>query len=141
MTKTNKKQKNLANPVELQEHLSHRIGNVGEVRIYPVYSLGDEFTFQGLDVKVVEVLSGRLHLKSKQAPFNSFIVTDKYLLASQDALITALDKEVEDFGAEDLAKAIVQDTVFLDSTSVGLGVSKDYNAPDLMVREDKSINL
>ena len=119
MTKTNKKQKNLANPVELKEHLSHRIGNVGEVRIYPVYSLGDEFTFQGLDVKVVEVLSGRLHLKSKQAPFNSFIVTDEYLLASQNALITALDK------AEDLAKVIVQ------------GV----DVPNLMVREDGSISL
>lgn len=141
MTKTNKKQKNLANPVELKEHLSHRIGNVGEVQIYPVYSLGDEFTFQGLDVKVVEVLSGRLHLKSKQVPFNSFIVTDEYLLASQDALITALDKAVEDFGAEDLAKVIVQDTVSLDAPSVGLEVIEDYDAPDLLVREDKSASL
>ena len=141
MTKTNKKQKNLANPVELKEHLSHRIGNVGEVQIYPVYSLGDEFTFQGLDVKVVEVLSGRLHLKSKQAPFNSFIVTDEYLLASQDALITALDKAVEGFGAEDLAKVIVQDTVSLDAPSVGLEVIEDYDAPDLMVREDKSASI
>ena len=113
MTKTNKKQKNLANPVELKEHLSHRIGNVGEVKINKPYAVGDTLRYAGKAVKVVEVLEGKvqdgtngvvaLHVKNQQAPFDSFLI-------QHDALNTALDKAVENFGTEALAKAIVQAT-------------------------------
>ena len=76
MTKTNKKQKNLSNPVELQEHLSHRIGNVGEVRIYPVFIRGDTLTVQGKNVVVVEVIEeSRWHVKNISTPYDSFIIT------------------------------------------------------------------
>ena len=134
MTKTNKKQKNLASPVELKEHLSHRIGNVGEVQINKAYAVGDTMRYAGKDVKVVEVLEGKVHVKNQQAPFDSFLI-------EHGALNTAFDKAVENFGTEELAKAIVQDTVFLDAPSVGLEVIEDYNAPDLMTREGKSISL
>lgn len=134
MTKTNKKQKNLTNPVELKEHLSHRIGNVGEVKINKAYAIGDTMRYDGKAVKVVEVLEDKIHVKNQQTPFDSFLI-------EHGALNTAFDKAVENFGTEELAKAIVQDTVFLDAPSVGLGVIEDYDAPDLLVREDKSISL
>ena len=103
MTKTNKKQKNLANPVELQEHLSHRIGNVGEVQVNKAYAVGDTMRYDGKAVKVVEVLEDTLHVKNQQPPFDSFLI-------EQSALSAALDKAVEEFGAENLVKAIAQDS-------------------------------
>lgn len=81
MTKTNKKQKNLANPVELQEHLSHRIGNVGEVNVYPSYNYGDILEVLDKTVKIVDVLdSGRYHCKNVNAPFDSFIIASDDLV-------------------------------------------------------------
>ena len=134
MTKTNKKQKNLANPVELKEHLSHRIGDVGEVKINKPYAVGDTLRYDGKAVKVVEVLEGKVHVKNQQEPFDSFLI-------EHGALNTAFDKAVENFGTEELAKAVVQDVVVLDAHSVGLEVTEDYHAPDLLVREDKTISL
>lgn len=133
MTKTNKKQKN-PNPVELKEHLSHRIGNVGEVQINKSYTVGDTLRYAGKDVKVVEVLEGKIHVKNQQEPFDSFLI-------EHGALNIAFDKAVENFGTEELAKALVQDVVVLDAPSVELEVIDDYNAPDLTVQEDKSISL
>ena len=143
MTKTNKKQKN-HNPVELKEHLSHRIGNVGEVQVNKAYAVGDTMRYAGKAVKVVEVLEDKiqdgtngvvaLHVKNQQAPFDSFLI-------EHGALNTTLDKAVENFGTEALAKAIVQDVVVSDAPSVELEVINDYNVTDSMVREDKSINL
>mgnify|MGYP006342945981 FL=1 len=75
MTKTNKKQKNLSNPVELQEHLSHRIGNVGEVQVNKAYAVGDTMRYDGKAVKVVEVLEGKVHVKNQQEPFDSFLIS------------------------------------------------------------------
>ncbi len=118
MTKTSKKQKNLANPVELQEHLSHRIGNVGEVKINKPYAVGDTLRYAGKVVKVVDVLEDKIHVKNQQAPFDSFLI-------EQSTLSTAFDEAVESFGVEELAKVIVQ----------------DMDTPDLLVREDKSISL
>ena len=84
MTKTNKKQKNLSNPVELQEHLSHRIGNVGEVKIYPVFIRGDTLAVQGKNVVVVEVIEeSRWHVKNISPPYDSFIITGDDLSDSQ----------------------------------------------------------
>lgn len=131
---TSKKQKNLTNPVDLKEHLSHRIGNVGEVKINKPYAVGDTLRYDGKAVKVVEVLEGKVHVKNQQAPFDSFLI-------EHGALNTAFDKAVENFGTEELAKALVQDVVFLDAPSVGLEVIEDDNAPDLMAREDKSASL
>lgn len=38
---------------------------------------GDEFEFNGKQVKVVEVIeNGRLHVKNKNEPFDSFIVLE-----------------------------------------------------------------
>lgn len=75
MIKTNKKQKNLANPVELKEHLSHRIGNVGEVKINKPYAVGDTLRYAGKAVKVVEVLDDKIHVKNQQEPFDSFLIS------------------------------------------------------------------
>ena len=75
MTKTNKKQKNLATPVELKEHLSHRIGNVGEVQVNKEYAVGDTMRYDGKAVKVVEVLEDKIHVKNQQAPFDSFLIS------------------------------------------------------------------
>ena len=84
MTKTSKKQKNLANPVELKEHLSHRIGNVGEVKIYPVFIRGDTLTVQGKNVVVVEVIEESCwHVKNISTPYDSFIITGDDLIHSQ----------------------------------------------------------
>ena len=110
MTKTNKKQKNLANPVELKEHLSHRIGNVGEVQINKVYAVDDTMRYDGKAVKVVDVMEDKIHVKNQQEPFDSFLISR-----------AELD--------------------FMETPSVGMEVLKDDTAPDLMVREDKSISL
>lgn len=134
MIKTNKKQKNLANPVELKEHLSHRIGNVGELQVSKAYAVGDTMRYDGKAVKVVEVMEDKIHVKNQQAPFDSFLI-------EHGALNTAFDKAVENFGTEELAKAIVQDVVVSDAPSVELEVINDYNVPDLTVRKDKSISL
>ena len=76
MTKTNKKQKNLSNPVELKEHLSHRIGNVGEVKTYPSYHQGDTLEIMGKTVKIEEVIDAeQYHVKNVNSPFDSFIVS------------------------------------------------------------------
>ena len=152
MTKTNKKQKNLATPTELQESLIDSLGEakanipyedggifqydskVKIVQISNPYKLGDFIEYGNKYLKVVEVKGDMLHVKNQQSPFDSFLI-------GHGALNTAFDKAVENFGTEELAKAIVQDIVFLDAPSVGLEVIEDYNAPDLMVREDKSISL
>lgn len=85
MTKTNKtpvvvaikKQKNLANPVELQETLSHYIGNVGELQVSKTYSVGDEYILNTEVYKVVEVLGdGEYHLKNTKEPYNSFLTSE-----------------------------------------------------------------
>ena len=110
MTKTNKKQKNLTNPVEPQEHLSQRTGNVGELQINKSYAVGDTMRYDGKAVKVVEVLEANIHVKNQQAPFDSFLISR-----------TELD--------------------FMEMPSVGMEVIKEDTAPDLMVREDKPVNL
>lgn len=84
MTKTNKKQKN-PNPVELKEHLSHRIGNVGEVKINKPYAVGDTMRYDGKAVKVVEVLEDKIHVKNQQAPFDSFLITLENLSDGADS--------------------------------------------------------
>ena len=118
MTKTSKKQKNLANPTELQEHLSHRIGNAGEVQVNKAYAVGDTMRYDGKAVKVVEVLEDKIHVKNQQEPFDSFFIP-------MNVLSTALDEAVEEYGVESLARAIFA----------------DMNTPDLLVREDKPISL
>lgn len=42
-----------------------------------LYKRGDAFEFQGKQVQVVEVIAdGRLHVKNKNEPFDSFIVLE-----------------------------------------------------------------
>ena len=50
------------------------------------YQRGDEFEFNGQQVKVVEVIEkGRLHVKNKNEPYNSFIVLESEInLESKD---------------------------------------------------------
>lgn len=84
MTKENKKPKNLANPEELKEHLSHRIGNVGELKIYPVFVRGDTLTVRGKNVVVVEAIEeSRWHVKNISTPYDSFIITGDDLSPNQ----------------------------------------------------------
>lgn len=113
----NKKQKNLANHAELQEHLSHRIGNVGEVQINKAYAVGDTMRYDGKAVKVVDVMEDKIHVKNQQEPFDSFFINATPLV------IPSEDEE------------------WVNTPSVGLELLEDYNAPDLMVREDKSVSL
>lgn len=103
MTKTSKKQKNLANPVELPE-----------VQVIKPYAVGDTMHYADKSVKVVEVLDDKIHVKNQQEPFDSFFIN--------------LSRSVDD-------------NAWAAMPSVGLEVIEDYNAPDLMVREDKSISL
>lgn len=135
MTKTNKKQKNLATPTELQESLIDSLGEAkantpyedggifrhdSKVKIVQISNpckVGDFIEYGDKYLKIVEVKGDKLHVKNQQSPFDSFFISVTPLV------IPSEDEEL------------------VNTPSVGLEVIEDYNAPNLLVREDKSISL
>lgn len=91
--------------------------NTKTKKAQPLFNLGDTFEFDGELVKVVELLeSGNVHLKKIDPPFSSFIVTEGEAkqggrkVSTEDVkhLTKALDKVIDTFGKERLAKAVVE---------------------------------
>lgn len=76
---------------------SQRKESDNKILILPVFKRNDEFTYQGKQVKVVEVLEvGRYHLKNLAAPYDSFIVVSEDLVNNFAPSLLSNKKEDEE---------------------------------------------
>lgn len=100
------------------------------------YQRGDTVVWEGSEHNVVEVIeSNRWHIKNKESPFNSLIITASDLEESKEkkSLEAAYDESVDKCSAERLSKSIADN----NSSYFGQKVSD----PDLKVRENNKYSL